>query len=274
MSKESSRRLLVGQGDPRRFVAKTRRAEAARVLPAVLLLVGCGTQERRWPFPLTAAASDAEVVAVLGARVRGVRALYAECAMSFDFPQGSGVASSVVRYRSPGTIRMTTFKDLFVTSEDLFDLVLTPERFDLKLRTDQGLERHGGALEDLAAYNAGFRAMGALREAMFLPGLCDPGAPPQVSRTAGAIHVRTLTPTGATVEWDLEPRTLGVRRARLELKGGAATIEYPSYSVVEGRYLPERFELRDPSVQCALEGVVEELEINPDLTAEELRIDP
>ncbi len=244
-----------------------------RLVLSCALLAGCGGPERRWPFPRVDSSNDDVVVETLRKRVAGVRTLYGVLGMSFELPERSGVADAVVRYLSPGTLRMSAYKDLLVTSRDVFDLCITPERFDIRIETDDGTDRQSGPVEDLVRLYPGFRALGSLREAMFLPGLCDPGTTPRITRRDGRIYVNTLAPGNTVIEYELDPTTLGVRSTRLSLRGASMTVEYMSYREVEGRYLPERFDLRDPEMHVQILGVIREIELNSDLGPEEFQID-
>ncbi len=239
----------------------------------MLAMCGCGGPELRWPFPNIDSSSDEVVIRTLRDRVADVRTLYGVLSMSFDLPERSGVAEAVVRYKKPGTLRMSAYKDLLVMSRDVFDLCISPDRFELRLEGDDGTERQSGPADDLARLYPGFRAIGALREAMFLPGICDAGSSPRIRRGDGSIHVQTLAQSNAIVEYELDPATMGVRRTRLSLRGAMITVEYTSYRVVEGRYLPERFELRDPEMHVQISGVVSEIELNPSFGPQDFQID-
>ena len=99
---------------------------------------------------------------------------------------------------------------------------------------------------------------------MFLPGRIPAGAPAVVERANG-IAVRARVSSGHEVEWFLDPGTLGVESARLRLGGSAEpiTVEYPSYRLVSGVYIPEAFRLVDPGEGVEVQGVLEDLELNP-----------
>ena len=237
-----------------------------------VLLAGCAAPELHWPFPPSAGRSDAEVVATLRQRTSGVQSLYAVLNIAFEMPERSGVATLVVRYQEPGTVRMTAFRDMLVMSRDIFDLVMTPERFDLRIQTDSGVDHQTGKPEDLSRLHPSFRFLTALRQAMFLPGWCESGSSPQVFRAAQAIQVRTLSPTGYFLEWELDSATLGVRHGRSRLHDTTVDVEYTSYVEAPGGvFIPERFELHDSERQMRLTGVLEEVEVNPELDPDAFR---
>jgi len=238
-------------------------------------LAGCCSRstERRWPFPRVPGGGDSEVLRILRERSEGPQSLYAVLRMAFDLPGRSGVAEAVVRYEAPGRIRLIAYKDLLVSSRGIFDLVITPERFALRFEGDDGPVIDSGPLDKLGSAHPGFGAFGHFREALFLPGRCPAGTAPQVARQDGAILVRARTPSGQEVEWELDHDTLGVTRARSRI--GAATVEaqYMSYCIVDGIYLPEAFDLRDPEHGVHVEGRLLEIELNPDWSPEDFELE-
>jgi hypothetical protein len=237
------------------------------VLPGLAAAAGCGEPPKRWPFPPVEAAGDAGIISLLRARTAGVESLYAELSMSFEGPERSVVATAAVRYAEPGKIRMTAFKDIFVGTRSIFDLLLVPDRFVIEVEGEEGPERREGSSVDLSTLPRGFRALAVLREAMFLPGRMPPDAPATVERRGGRISVRASISSGHEVEWSLEPRTLGVETATLRLPGEAEPIriEYSSYRQAGGVYIPEAFTLTDPGDRASVTGVLEDLEMNPAL---------
>lgn len=244
-----------------------RRASSALLLVLAAFAARCGAPPRRWPFPEVGAIGDEGVLAVLRERTDGVESVYAELSMSFEGLERSAVATAVVRYEAPGKIRMTAFKDLFVSARGIFDLLLVPGGFVIEVEGEDGPERRAGGEGDLSALPRGFRALAALREAMFLPGRIPAGAPATVERAGGGVAVRAKVSSGHEVEWSLEPRTLGIEAARLHLPGAAEpiTVEYSSYRLAGGVYIPEAFTLVDPGEGVVVTGVLEDLELNPAL---------
>ena len=243
-----------------------RNSSSSILIALASLAAGCGSPERKWPFPEVGPATDGQVLAVLRERTDGVESIYAELSMSFEGLERSAVATAVVNYGAPSRIRMTAFKDLFVATHGIFDLLLVPEGFVIELEGENGPERREGGPGDLSSLPRGFRALAALQEAMFLPGRIPPGAAAAVERGPGII-VRAKVASGHEVEWSLEPRTLGVESARLHLGGSAEPIMvvYSSYRVEGGVYIPQAFRLVDPGEGVQVEGVLEDLDLNPAL---------
>ena len=163
---------------------------------------------------------------------------------------------------------MTAFKDALVTSRDVFDLVLTPERYLLVLEGEEGPERHHGPAQELTQQLPGFRSFEVLREAMFLPGLLASAPPPWVVRSGSHLQVRSRTPSGFEVRWQLDKRTLGVEKARVAISEDLITVSYVDYREVDGRFFPETFELRDPGAGVTVRGVLDELEVNVEIDDE------
>jgi hypothetical protein len=244
------------------------RAEPAVIAAAVaLFLAGCGSPERRWPFPEMVARDDATILGTLANRTSGIRSLYAELAMSFDTGERSAVLTAVVNFIAPDRIRMSAFKDILIASRSVFDFIIGGGKFVAVLEGEEGPERREGALDDLERVHPGFRAMGAMREAMFLPGRIPPGAPARVERSQERITLHTQTPSGHPIAWELDPDTFGVTGAKVSFGGGGppATIVYESYRPAGTAFIPERFRLDDPGAGVVLEGWLEDLEVNPEL---------
>jgi hypothetical protein len=100
---------------------------------------------------------------------------------------------------------------------------------------------------------------------MFLPGLIAEGNALAVRREGGRIIARGPAPSGHEVEWILDPRTLGVEGARLAFPGetAPAAITYAGYRAAGAAYIPEHFALEDPGAGVSIEGVLDDLEMNP-----------
>jgi hypothetical protein len=191
--------------------------------------------------------------------------------MSFEGGEESGVFDVVVLYRDGGELRMTAFRDLVVSTREIFDLVLTPERFSMTIEEPDGRSRTEGPAARLGVVHAGFRSFAALREALFLPGRAGEGRAAEVMMEEDKVVVVAPTPGGGAVgRWELEPATLGVERAEVRLEGeeGVISVKYPSYVEIDGTFLPAGFELEDPGARVSILGVVRELELNPALDDE------
>ena len=130
---------------------------------SLMLVAGCGSPERRWPFPRTDARDDAAILATLADRTSGIESLYAELAMAFEATERSAVFTAVVNYRAPDRIRMSAFKEILVASRSIFEFLLDGNRFITVFEGDNGPERQEGRLEDVDRVQPGFRAMIALR---------------------------------------------------------------------------------------------------------------
>jgi outer membrane lipoprotein-sorting protein len=240
----------------------------AVVLLGLVLLPGCRGGERKWPFPEVESGSGDVIIARLAERTDGVRSLYAVLSMSFESKEQSAVVEAVVHYAWPGRIRMTAFKDTLVSSRDVFDLVLTPQRYFMILEGEDGPERHSGPARELSQRLPGFRAFEVLREALFLPGLLTGDDAGAIVRSDTALHVRTLTPSGLDVRWQLDKKTLGVEQAQVAISQDFITVIYVDYREVDGRFFPETFELRDPGAGVWVRGVLQDLEINLEIPDE------
>lgn len=252
-------------GKPEALAGHRRFASGLVVLG--LLLAGCHAPLRSWPFPPARAEDLPGAASILRERVSDIGSLYALLAFSFDVAGEGGVFEAAVRYRSPGTLRMTAFKDLLVQTRPVFDLVLAQGRYSLTLETPEGPRQSAGSDSELATDTSGFRAIALFREALFLPGLGAGGAP-RIVADSKALEVQGTTPAGVPIVWRLDPATLGVEEARLLGTAAPVVARYWSYRAVGGRFLPEAFELRDEAARVRVEGSLVELELNPALEAD------
>ncbi len=243
------------------------------------LLSSCRSLEaRRWPFPevdaeVTAAAQRGDagpVLAVLRNRVAGIESLYAELTMASEGGERRGVFDTIVYYHAPHSLRITAFRDLLVSTRDVFDLALSENRYVLRL--DEGEERvHRGATSDLGSVGEGFDVFQLLGERVFLPGLVSDSESTMLEARDDGVSV-TVSLAAGEVTWKADARTLGIRTATVKGTDGAARveIEYLSYRRVGDVYLPERFRLVETSGGFSLYGLLRYVEVNPELDLEVL----
>jgi len=244
------------------------RTGSTGLLLTVFLVTACRAEEHRWPFPKVAAGDDAAVAAVLAERTAGVDSLYALLSMSFESRERETVLEAVVSYKRPGRIRCSAFKDVVVSTRDAFDLLLTPDTCALVSREPARTESFVGSAAELELRYPGFRGLMALREAVFLPGLLAAAPPPRISRQRGRLRVDTVSPSGSPLVWYLDRATLGVEKAEVMVAGQRIEVAYRAHVERDGRFFPAAFELRDPWAGVTVSGVLEDLEVNPDLPDE------
>lgn len=222
-----------------------------------IVLAGCAAPPSVFP-QLEQPLSDARVLELLAART-ALPGYAGVVSMDYEDPEVQGSLEAVVNWR-PEHLRVTAFKGLVVTDYDVFDLLLVPAGYALRYLDDareDALVR--GTLAEFTESRprqAGFYWVG---EALLLPG-----------RTVGEAEVRrpdderlevagTLS-SGARVVFELEPATLEVHRARIEVPGERRAIElrYADY-VREGEaFLPRATTLEDPSFQVRVEFALDE----------------
>lgn len=240
------------------------------------LLTSCRAPEtHNWPFPevpgevrVAAQRGDApRVLAVLRDRVERVESLYAELTMTIEGGERSGVFDTVLYYRAPQELRITAFRDLVVSTRDVFDLVLSEDAYVLRLDEDGEEQVYRGRASELS--HQGFRVFGLLRARIFLPGLVVPGESAHVGAQDGVLEV-TVTGASGRVVWGADSRTLGIRKATVKGLGGevSAELEYLSYRRVHGAYLPERFRIVDVRSGITLSGWLRHVELNLELDSE------
>ena len=133
-----------------------------------------------------------------------VDSFYAVLSLDFESPDRDGTFDVVMHYQAPATFRFTAFKDLIVSTHDLFDLVMTPERFTLRT-TPEGEEEprvFRGLLEDLPKLHPRYRGFCWAAHALFLPGAVDDE--PSLEGEFD-LEVMTRLPSGIPVRWGVDP---------------------------------------------------------------------
>lgn len=229
------------------------------------LTAGCCGSPDDVEFPEVSYASSAEAVAVVRSRT-AVRSLYAVISMAFDGPAHSGTFDVVVNYQAPRKLRMTAFKDLIVSTHDIFDLLLTPQGYTAEHRPQEQGDPvvQKGPLAKLPQDLPRFAGFYLCAEGLFLPGsLADPSQ----AKLEGAVLEGTLA-SGQSVRWGLDPRTLKVVSGRVATDGGAIDLRYDRYRKVQGFYLPWRVRYHEARTKTRIEVRVKELEVNPRLAAD------
>lgn len=236
----------------------------------VLVLAGCCSAPiQPSVFPEVGELSDAEVVEVLRERTAGVTSLYAVLTMSYDGPDRNGTFDTVLNFMEPGTFRFTAFKDLVLAEHDIFDLVLSPPRYQVlyEAQGDDGVTLHEGTLEALPTEHPRFSGFAWTGTAFFLPGV--PGEDPVVEREDEHIAVKTTLLGGAAVTWICDPRTLEVRAAYVTpFPGRELVLTYGDYREYGGRVFPGKVTYVDRRAEISITAEADEVEVDPVLEVE------
>ncbi len=229
---------------------------------------GCATPPRP-SFGERGDLDDAAVIAALRDRTERLSAVSALLTIAYEGETRSGVFSAVARWRSP-RLRLTAFKDLLVSTKDLFDLAFGAERFALDGTgfADDGdaSVRDEGPLAAFAERQPEFAGFLWTREAMFLAGATAADASGTVAGDAdGHGRVATRLPNGLPVTWTLAPATLEVLAGEIEAPDGRTiVIRYAEYAATaSGEPVPHRILWADERAGTTLEVLIEELDVAP-----------
>lgn len=249
-------------------------ARAAIVLPALLAGLGCSRLPPPAEFPpLDTVAADA-VRATLNERATSIRSLYAEVTAIYRGPDLDGTIDLVVHYRAPDHVRISAFKDVVLSVETLFDLVLTPDGWRVAISAEQGraptvTTGTGGfpeAFPDFAEFHWA-------REAFGCPGRTRGDA--RVLRDgSGSLFVDGVLTSGARVRWRADEDTLRITAARVWPPAGPELLlDYSDWRAVGGHFVPGRVVLRanagaaSKRIDARLDYVLVDLAIEPDVFA-------
>jgi len=231
----------------------------------VACAAGCGSVPVS-PFPVVGPLDDAATVAVLRSRTAAVHSAYALLSMAFDSPDRSGTVDAAVNWRAPHELRVTAFKDLVLTTRDVFDLLLGAQEYALEFsEDDDGAGRDQGPLADFPQAQPEFAGFYWAGEALLLGGAVhDVGC--VVRRDGETVEVAATLRNGAPVTWVLASDTLTPRSGRIQAPGGRVlTLRYLGWTQVGGHFLPHSVELDDPSAEFSVRFEAVELEVNVEL---------
>ena len=216
------------------------------------------------PFPPLGTLSPAARAQVMQSRTTGLQTLTAVLAVSYTVDKQRGAFDMIVNYAAPGSLRFTALKDTLLSTQVLFDLLLTGETYRLLVRDDQGEQISQGTVTHLASAYPTFRTFFVVGEAFFLPGFDGQGQPPRFN-TAGTRLTTTLRSSVKARWWSRED-TLEITQACLTWQTEEETVplmlRYQDYRHMAAYYIPHRVTLRDRLLRFTAQSVVKEVEIN------------
>jgi hypothetical protein len=233
---------------------RVNRIPAALAVFALAVAAGCAAPQAA-TFTALGPMTDEQVVARLRARAAAIRTMYAVLEITYDSAKMNGTFEAACNYVAPGKMRMTAFKDLVVTTEPIFDMLLTPERYVMEMRDPKGGEtrKSAGPRSEFAAKNPEFALFAIVGEGMFLPGIGAEHA------TGNAVAARL--PSGAVASWIVDRDTLRVGEGRV----GAIHITYDEYREDAGAVVPGEVRVLDGPTKMRVR--VKELEANVPIDA-------
>ena len=201
---------------------------------------------------------------VIQSRTTGVQTLTARLAVSYTIGKQRGTFDMVVNYAAPGILRFTAFKDTLLSTQILFDLLLTAETYHVYIHDDAGERTQQGMVQQFAHAYPTFRAFFLLGEAFFLPGFDSQGQPPQFNATGTRLTTRLRS--GVSARWFARADTLEIAQACFlwQTEEGALPLglRYQDYRQVGTYYIPYRVTVLDRRLGFTAQSVVKEVEIN------------
>ncbi len=222
-----------------------------------LALTGCASS----PFVDLGPLSDDDVERVLRERTTSAAPLHAELVIEYSDPENSGTFDAVAVFDPDGSMEVHAFKDLIITVEHVFDLVFTPETYDMELRAEDGEEPivESGATADFAGRHPEFGGFFWGREAFCLPGSL--GATIALRRLESQpIVIETALRSGAQVTWTMDPATLEVTHGHVSAPEFAGNFLYEDYRRVGELFVPGVVTFADEAREIRIRVHVEDVE--------------
>lgn len=228
------------------------------------------------PLPRLGSLAPAERARVVQARTSGVQTLTATLAVSYTVGKQRGAFDMAVNYADPGVLRFTAFKDALLSTEILFDLLLSRETYHFYLHDSAGERTQQGPVEQFAQAYPNFRTFALLGEAFFLPGFDGQGQPPRVN--APGTRLLTRLRSGVRARWFARAESLEITQACLRWQTAEGTVplglRYQDYRPVGAYYIPHRVTVLDRQVEFMAQSVVKQVEINVPLAAGAFDVTP
>ena len=222
------------------------------------------------PLPTLGTLSPAERAQVIQSRTTGLQTLTAVLTVAYSVGNQRGTFDMVVNYAAPETLRFTAFKDALLSTQVLFDLLLTGETYRLYIRDDAGERTYQGTGQQFAHEHPSLRTFFLLGEAFFLPGFDAQGQPPRGNATGTRLMTRLRS--GVSAHWFARADTLEILRACFQWQTAVATVplamRYQDYRQVGAYYIPHRVTVLDRRLRFTAQSVVKEVEINVPLAPE------
>ncbi|MBI4617648.1 MAG: hypothetical protein HY720_28815 [Planctomycetes bacterium] len=230
-----------------------------RILVVVVVVAGCHARQPNPLFPGIGPLGYADSLTILDERTRGAKSLYAELELSYDGPERSGVFEAAFYFQEPASIRMTVFKDLILSTREIFDIVLTPDRYRLSFEGENGGSKTAsGPSDGFAKEHTSFASFYWIREAFCLPGRSS------TRKSDARIEMESRLSSGAIVNWEFLPRTLQVTGARIfDGTERIYRLDYDDYRAQEGVHVPGWVRIHDFTEGTKVEALLAYLEINP-----------
>ena len=245
------------------------------VLTAVSLWLAasCSQLPPKAEFPDLGPTEAKRVLATLAERTNSIRTLYAEITAVYRGADLDGTIDLVVHYRAPDAIRITAFKDVVLTVENLFDLVLTSTGHRVAIVEEEGraptvTRGTSGFAERFPDFAEFYWA----REAFCCPGSLH-GEDARVGGDgAGTVLIDGELSSGAAVTWRADEGTLRITSGSVRTPDGRTVeLRYSDWRSIDDRFVPGRVEFSTASptgakhIDARLDWVEVDIEIDPSI---------
>ncbi len=201
---------------------------------------------------------------MLQARIAAVQTLTAVLAVSYTVGQQRGAFDLVVNYAAPDALRFTALKDTLLSTQELFDVLLTSTVYQVQTADRPEANLQQGSVHDFARAYPTFRTFLMVGEAFFVPGVSAPGQPRRFN--AAGTRLRTELRHGVQAHWYVKPNTFDIAQACLlwqtEDDRVLVQVQYQDYRQVEKAYLPHRVTVTDRRLGFTAHSVVKQLTLN------------
>lgn len=198
----------------------------------------------------------------------GLNTLVAVLSVAFSNPSRRDTFDMIVNYDAAGKTRYTAFKDLMLSTQPIFDLMLTNQQYRLITHDAGHTTQRQGPIAQFALAHPGMRVFALVGEAFFLPGYDALGQPPVALNAAGTQFSSRLK-SGLQAIWSARADSLEIIGAQLDGKIASTSVSlqltYADYRSVAAYAIPARVTLIDPQLGLTTRARVKQIEINTPL---------
>jgi hypothetical protein len=185
--------------------------------------------------------------------------------MAFTGEHQQRTFDMIVNYDATEKMRFTAFKELGLSANPIFDLILVGERYRLEVQEDTAVRTYQGPVAQFFRDHPSFRAFLVIGEGFFLPGFDGFGNPP-VFNDATASRFTTRLKSGALAQWFTKDDSLEITKARIQAKTAQQTVsytlQYSDYRHIGIYAIPGLVTLTDPQLRLTTRALLKQVEIN------------
>jgi hypothetical protein len=196
----------------------------------------------------------------LQARTMGIHTLAAVLAMTFTAAGPPRAFDMIVNYEASNTLRFTALKEIGLSSQPLFDLLLTGEHYRLDTNDATGCQQQQGRRARFVEEHPQFSVLQVVGAAFFLPGVDGDGNLPVFTNRAASRFMTRLT-SGARVQWFTRPGSVEIFQAEIDAPV-SLMLRYTDYRWVDAHALPGRVTVLAPRLGLTTQARLKQVEIN------------